>query len=148
MSQLLDLIKQQVAEAATGGLSIPENLKEAVLGGVSDSIFDSVKQTAAEEGGLAKLGDLLTGTTSAKASPVTALASNLFTNKIAGKLGLSPSVTNMVVTFIPVVIEKLTKKTSEADGFEVSDLLSEFGGAALGDSLKKAAGSILGGLFK
>lgn len=41
MSQLVDFIKQQVSEVASGGLSIPESLKEKVMGGISDSIFDS-----------------------------------------------------------------------------------------------------------
>ena len=38
MATLIDLIKQQVS-AATGNLDIPENAKEQVMGGLTDSVF-------------------------------------------------------------------------------------------------------------
>lgn len=43
MSMLTELIKEKAAEVLTGSTSIPENLQEKVLGGLSDSIFDSIK---------------------------------------------------------------------------------------------------------
>ena len=56
---------------------------------------------------------------------------------------------DMVVKFIPVIIEKFTKKANDDDGIDVGDLLSSLGGgSSLADGLKKAAGGILGGLFK
>ncbi|MBQ8673344.1 MAG: hypothetical protein IJ511_04730 [Bacteroides sp.] len=148
MSQLVDFIKKQVAEAASGNLSIPENLKEQVMGGVSDSIFDSLKQTAAKEGGIGQITSLFTGGQSASASPVSALAGQLFSANVAPKLGLSPTITSAVTKLIPVVIDKLTKKSSSGDGIGLDDILSSLGGSSLGDTLKGAAGSLLGGLFK
>ena len=149
MSQLLDLIKNQVAESISDKLSISDNQKNDVFNGVSSSIFDSIKQTASEEGGLGQLMSLFTGKTSASASPVSALAASMFKKNIASKLGLSDSISDMVVKFIPVIIEKFTKKANDDDGIDVGDLLSSLGGgSSLADGLKKAAGGILGGLFK
>lgn len=149
MSQLLDLIKNQVAESISDKLSISDNQKNDVFNGVSSSIFDSIKQTASEEGGIGQLMSLFTGKTSASASPVSALAASMFKKNIASKLGLSDSISDMVVKFIPVIIEKFTKKANDDDGIDIGDLLSSLGGgSSLADGLKKAAGGILGGLFK
>ena len=149
MSQLLDLIKNQVAESISDKLSISDNQKNDVFNGVSSSIFDSIKQTASEEGGIGQLMSLFTGKTSASASPVSALAASMFKKNIASKLGLSDTISDMVVKFIPVIIDKFTKKANDDDGIDVGDLLSSLGGgSSLADGLKKAAGGILGGLFK
>ena len=149
MSQLLDLIKNQVAESISDKLSISDNQKNDVFNGVSSSIFDSIKQTASEEGGIGQLMSLFTGKTSASASPVSALAASMFKKNIASKLGLSDTISDMVVKFIPVIIEKFTKKANDDDGIDVGDLLSSLGGgSSLADGFKKAAGGILGGLFK
>lgn len=150
MSQLLDLIKNQVAESISDKLSISDDQKNEVFSGVSSSIFDSIKQTASEEGGLGQLMSLFTGETSASSSPVSSLAASMFKKNIASKLGLSDTVTNLVVKFIPTIIEKFTKKANDGDdGIDVGDLLSSLGGgSSLADGLKKAAGGILGGLFK
>jgi hypothetical protein len=149
MSQLLDLIKNQVAESISDKLSISDNQKNDVFNGVSSSIFDSIKQTASEEGGIGQLMSLFTGKTSASASPVSALAASMFKKNIASKLGLSDTISDMVVKFIPVIIEKFTKKANDDDGIDVGDMLSSLGGgSSLADGLKKAAGGILGGLFK
>ena len=149
MSQLLDLIKNQVAESISDKLSISDNQKNDVFNGVSSSIFDSIKHTASEEGGIGQLMSLFTGKTSASASPVSALAASMFKKNIASKLGLSDTISDMVVKFIPVIIEKFTKKANDDDGIDVGDLLSSLGGgSSLADGLKKAAGGILGGLFK
>ena len=149
MSQLLDLIKNQVAESISDKLSISDDQKNEVFSGVSSSIFDSIKQTASEEGGIGQLMSLFTGKTSASASPVSALAASMFKKNIASKLGLSDTISDMVVKFIPVIIEKFTKKANDDDGIDVGDLLSSLGGgSSLADGLKKAAGGILGGLFK
>ena len=149
MSQLLDLIKNPVAESISDKLSISDNQKNDVFNGVSSSIFDSIKQTASEEGGIGQLMSLFTGKTSASASPVSALAASMFKKNIASKLGLSDTISDMVVKFIPVIIEKFTKKANDDDGIDVGDLLSSLGGgSSLADGLKKAAGGILGGLFK
>ena len=149
MSQLLDLIKNQVAESISDKLSISDNQKNDVFNGVSSSIFDSIKQTASEEGGIGQLMSLFTGKTSASASPVSALAASMFKKNIASKLGLSDTISDMVVKFIPVIIEKFAKKANDDDGIDVGDLLSSLGGgSSSADGLKKAAGGILGGLFK
>ena len=41
MSIITDLIKEKASEVLGGNISIPENLKEPILGGISDSIFGS-----------------------------------------------------------------------------------------------------------
>lgn len=141
MSFLTDLIKEKAGEALAGNVSIPEGLKEKVLGGLSDSIFDSFKQTAAKEGGLEQLTSLFTGGQDAASSPVTALAGKLFNSNVAGKLGLSPTLVNAIVPMIPKVISMIK-------GFDVNDLMSEFTKSAATDFLKDKAGDLLGGLFK
>lgn len=144
MSMLTELIKEKAAEVLTGSVSIPENLQEKVLGGLSDSIFDSIKDTASQDGGLDQLKALFTGKEDAASSPVTALASNLFSSNVAKKLGLSSSLVDAVVPMIPKVLNMLTS----GKGIDAGDLLSDFVKDSAADLIKEKAGSLLGGLFK
>jgi len=81
MSQITDLILKQVQSAASGS-----NLSSDVLGGLSDSIFGSVKEKAQSASGIEQITELFTGKTSAESSPITSLATQLFTKNIASKL--------------------------------------------------------------
>lgn len=143
MSFITDLIQEKAVDVL-GGISLPDNLKEQVLGGVSDSIFGSIKETAGKEGGIDQLIELFTGRQSAASSPVTDLAGQLFSSNIAKKLGLSPAIINAVVPMIPKVLEKFTSSKS----IDVNDLISEVTKSGVADKLKDAAGSLLGGFFK
>ena len=143
MSFITDLIQEKAVDVLVG-ISLPDNLKEQVLGGVSDSIFGSIKETAGKEGGIDQLIELFTGRQSAASSPVTDLAGKLFSTDIAKKLGLSPGIISAVVPMIPKVIEKFTSSKS----IDVNDLISEVTKSGVADKLKDAAGSLLGGFFK
>ena len=143
MSFITDLIQEKAVDVL-GGISLPDNLKEQVLGGVSDSIFGSIKEPAGKEGGIDQLIELFTGRQSAASSPVTDLAGKLFSTDIAKKLGLSPGIISAVVPMIPKVIEKFTSSKS----IDVNDLISEVTKSGVADKLKDAAGSLLGGFFK
>ena len=143
MSFITDLIKEKAGDIL-GNVSIPDNLKEQVVGGVSDSIFGSIKETATKEGGVDQLIELLTGRQAAASSPVTALAGNIFGSDIAKKLGLSPAIVSAIVPLIPKVIETFTSSKK----LDVNDLIAEVTQAGVADKLKDAAGSLLGGFFK
>ena len=108
MSFLTDLIKEKAGEVLADKISIPEGIQEQVLGGISDSIFGSIKETAGKEGGIDQLIELFTGRQEVASSPVTALASNIFGSDIAKKLGLSPAIVNAIVPMIPVILKKFT----------------------------------------
>lgn len=144
MSFITDLIKEKASEVLADKISIPEGIQEQVLGGVADSIFGSVKETAGKEGGIDQLIELFTGRQNAASSPVTQLASNLFGSDIAKKLGLSPAIVNAIVPVIPVIIEKFTSSKK----IDINDLISEVTESGVTDKLKDVAGSFLGGLFK
>lgn len=144
MSFITDLIKEKAGEVLADKISIPEGIQEQVLGGVADSIFGSVKETAGKEGGIDQLIELFTGRQNAASSPVTQLASNLFGSDIAKKLGLSPAIVNAIVPVIPVIIEKFTSSKK----IDINDLISEVTESGVTDKLKDVAGSFLGGLFK
>ena len=143
MSFITDLIQEKAVDVL-GGISLPDNLKEQVLGGVSDSIFGSIKETAGKEGGIDQLIELFTGRQSAASSPVTDLAGKLFSTNIAKKLGLSPGIISAVVPMIPKVIEKFTS----SEKIDINDLISEATASGVADKLKDVAGGFLGGLFK
>ena len=61
MSFLTDLIKQKAGEVLAGKISVPEGIQEQVLGGVAESIFGSVKETAGKSGGVDQLIELFAG---------------------------------------------------------------------------------------
>lgn len=144
MSMLTELIKDKVGEVLTGEVAIPENLKDKVMGGLSDSIFDSIKDTASQEGGIDQLKALFTGKENVASSPVTALAGDLFSSNVAKKLGLSSSVVDAIVPMIPKVLKMITS----GKGVDMGDLLSDVVKDSAADLIKEKAGSLLGGLFK
>jgi len=51
MVNINDFIQKAVS-ASAGKVEIPANIKDQVLGGLSDSIFGSLTQTATKAGGL------------------------------------------------------------------------------------------------
>ena len=143
MSQITDLILKQVQSAASGS-----NLSSDVLGGLSDSIFGSVKEKAQSASGIEQLTSLFTGKTSAESSPVTSLATQLFTKNIVSKLGLDSNTANLATSLLPTIIGKLTSKDN---GLDLTSVLSALGASAAGSSnggLLGAATGILGKLFK
>lgn len=143
MSFITDLIKEKAGDIL-GNVSLPDQIKEQVVGGVSDSIFGSIKETVTKEGGIDQLIELFTGRESAASSPVTALAGKLFSSDIAKNLGLSPAIVNAIVPMIPKIIETFTSNKK----IDVNDLIAEVTQSGVADKLKDMAGGLLGGFFK
>lgn len=144
---IADIIKQQV-NSASGGVQIPANLQNQVLGGLSDSILGSLTQTAASKGGVNIITDLLTGKTSAAKSPVTSLAGSLFTKNILKNLNLGTATNAALVGLIPTALTGVTKlfKDQNGDGkVDINDVIIALGGTLGGGGL---FGGLLGGLFK
>ncbi|MBQ1913589.1 MAG: hypothetical protein II171_08535 [Bacteroidales bacterium] len=147
MANISDLIQKAVA-AAAGNVEIPANVKDQVLGGLSDSILGSLTQTAAKAGGLEEIKSLLTGNADAAKSSITALAGNLFTKNVLSKINLG-SLAPALTALIPGIMGKLSGILKDQDGdgdIDINDILLTLKGGA-GSSLLGAATSILGGLF-
>ena len=143
---LSDFILKQVTSAA-GKVDIPSNLKEQVLGGMSDSIFGSLTQTATKAGGIDEIKNLLTGKADAASSPVTALAGNLFTKNILSKLNLGSALGGSLLGLIPKVFGGLKGIIKDQDGdgdVDLNDILIVLKGGK--GSVLGGLGSVLGGL--
>ena len=152
MSQLSDLILKQVT-ASAGKVEIPSNIKSTVLSGLSDSILGSLTQTATKAGGIEQIKSLLTGKTQAASSPITSLATNLFSSNVISKLGLDSKLGSTLSGLVPVVVSKLSTIIKDQDGdgdVDINDILITLkgGNSQKGASLLGAATSILGGILK
>lgn len=150
MASLNDLIMQQVKSAA-GGIDIPSGLSDKIFGGLTDSVIGSLKQTATKTGGIEQITQLVTGKTKAQSSPITALATQLFTNNVTSKLNLG-SATSAINGLVPTVMGKLSNIIKDQDGdgdIDLNDLLVAIQGGKKGSgSILGSATNILGGLFK
>ena len=147
MASIQDFILKQVT-AQAGKVDIPSNLKDKVLGGLSDSIFGSLTQTAAKTGGIETIKELVTGKTKPAASPITSLATNLFTQNVLSKMNLG-SAASSLTGLIPGVMGSLSSFIKDQDGdgdIDLQDFLAALNGGKGG--VLKTATSILGGLFK
>ena len=147
MANISDFIQKAVG-AAAGNVNIPSNLKEQVLGGLSDSILGSLKQTAAQAGGLDQIKELLTGKADAANSGITALAGDLFNKNVLGKLDLG-SLAPALSGLIPGIIGKLSGFIKDQDGdgdVDINDILLSLKGGSSSSLLGSAMG-LLGGLL-
>ena len=152
---LSDIIKQQVSSAA-GNVEIPAEVKNKVLGGLSESILGSLTQTAAKAGGIEQVKELLTGKASAASSPITDLAGKLFTNNILKNLNLGSVLGSKLTGLIPKILGNLGGFIKDRDGdgdVDLNGILLALGGTGLGAAVAKTAGksilkNVLGGLFK
>ena len=151
MASLSDFIAQQVKSAA-GGIEIPSNVKNQVLGGLSDSILGSLTQTATKAGGVDIIKNLFTGKADVAKSPVTALAGSLFNKNVLGKLPLGNALGSSLTGLIPVVLCNLSGFLKDQDGdgdVDINDIIiSLTGKKSGGSSLLGAATSLLGGFLK
>ena len=149
MANISDLILQQVKKVA-GNVEIPSNVQNTVLNGLSESILGSLTQTATKAGGIDMIKSLLTGSTSAAQSPITALAGKLFTNNILSKLNLGSLLNGKLTALIPSVLGGLSNIIKDQDGdgdVDLNDILLTLkGGKSSG--ILGAATSILGSFLK
>ncbi len=147
MANIQDLI-QQIVGASAAKVNIPADIKDQVLGGLSNSILGSLTQTATKAGGLDMIKNLLTGKADAASSPITALAGNLFSDNVIKKLNLG-SLAPALTALIPGIMGKLSSVIKDQDGdgdVDLNDILLSLKGGA-GSGLLGAATSILGGLL-
>ena len=155
MASISDLIMQQVKSVA-GGVQIPSDIQNQVLGGLSSSVLGSLTQTATQPGGVDLIKNLLTGKTQAATSPVTALAGSLFNNNVLKKLGIGTALGSVLTGLIPKVMGGLSNIIQDRDGdgdVDLNDIILTLTGGgqrqqSAGASILGAATSILGGLFK
>ena len=146
---------QQVKSVA-GGVQIPSDIQNQVLGGLSSSVLGSLTQTATQPGGVDLIKNLLSGKTQAAASPVTALAGSLFNNNVLKKLGVGAALGSVLTGLIPKVMGGLSNIIQDRDGdgdVDLNDIILTLTGGgqrqqSAGAGILGAATSILGGLFK
>ncbi len=98
-----DFITKQVT-SAMGSVDVPSAAKNQVLNGLTESILGSLTQTATKAGGIEQLKNLLTGKTSAASSPITNLATDIFSKNILGSLGLGDGINSALTGLIPTII--------------------------------------------
>lgn len=155
-SSLSDMILKQVVNSASS-VQIPSNVKEQVLGGLADSVLGSLTKTATTPGGIDVIKNLLSGKTNAATSPVTSLATNLFSTNILSKLNLDKVLKGSLLALVPVVIGKLGNIFKDQDGdgdVDFNDIILALTGKgnastskSSGSGLLSSATSILGSIL-
>lgn len=144
-----DIIATAV-KSASGSVQIPSNIQNQILGGLSESILGSLTQTATKAGGLDQLKDLFSGKANPANSAVTALASNMFTKNVLGKLNLDKALSGAMSGLVPAAMTKLSGLIKDQDGdgdVDINDILITLKGGA-GKGILGAAAGILGSFLK
>ena len=150
MSVISDLISKQV-QATAGNVEVPSNIKDQILGGLSDSILGSLTKTATQPGGIDIVKNLLTGKANAATSPVTELAGKLFAGNILSKFNLGQQTNNALTGLIPSILSKASGFVKDQDGdgdVDINDIIIALTGKKQGGGILGAATSILGGFLK
>ena len=147
-ASIIDLIQSQVA-SRTSNLDIPEQAKNTVLKGLADSVFGSLAQTATKPGGIDLVKSLLTGKTAAASSPITALATNMFSANILKKLNLGSLLNGKLTALIPAVLGGLSGVLKDQDGdgdVDFNDIILTLKGGNKTQA-QKSGGGLLGGIL-
>ncbi|MBO6168363.1 MAG: hypothetical protein J6O51_00150 [Bacteroidales bacterium] len=147
MASILDLISSRVNTVA-GGAQIPSNIKDQVLGGLSQSVLGSLTQTVTKDGGVDQIRDLVSGKVNAAASPITALAGDIFDKDILSKLNLGAA-GGSLKDLVPQVMAGLSGIIKDQDGdgdIDFNDLILALKGNG-SNSLFNTAKAILGGIL-
>ena len=158
MASITDIISSLV-KSETASVNIPSNVKDQVLGGLGSSILGSLTQTVAKPGGIDLVKGLLTGSSNANTSPITALAGSLFNSNVLSKLNLG-KLAPVLAGLIPVIMGKLGGILKDQDGdgdVDLNDIILTLKGGGqkqqqqastgLGGGLLGAATSILGSIL-
>jgi len=157
MASITDIISSLV-KAETASVNIPSNVKDQVLGGLGSSILGSLTQTVAKPGGIDLVKGLLTGSSNANTSPITALAGSLFNSNVLSKLNLG-NLAPILAGLIPTIMGKLGGILKDQDGdgdVDLNDIILTLKGGGqkqqqastgLGGGLLGAATSILGSIL-
>jgi len=157
MASITDIISSLV-KSETASVNIPSNVKDQVLGGLGSSILGSLTQTVAKPGGIDLVKGLLTGSSNANTSPITALAGSLFNSNVLSKLNLG-NLAPILAGLIPTIMGKLGGILKDQDGdgdVDLNDIILTLKGGGqkqqqastgLGGGLLGAATSILGSIL-
>ena len=112
--------------------------------------FDAMVR-AMKAGGIEQLKSLLTGSTSASSSPITALAGQIFNANVLKKLNLGSTLNTALSGLIPTIMGKLSGILKDQDGdgdVDLNDILITLkGGAGRTASTGSLGGGLLGGIL-
>ena len=151
MAGIADIILQQ-AKSAVGGVEVPSGIQNTVINGLSQSVLGSLTQTVSKAGGIDQIKNLLSGKTAAAASPVTSLATNLFTKNVLSGLKLDKGLSTSLLGLVPGVMGGLGKVFKDKDGdgdVDFNDIIASLTGGSKGSSsLLGAAKGLLGSFLK
>lgn len=142
--KIFDLIKENVMEAISKEVSIPDDKKQQTAAVTTEALANGLKDNLSM-GNLPALTSLFNGESTSESNVIVNSIENTVVNALVDKVGLSRSLSGTIAsTVIPLVIKAFSGKINnpQEKGFDVESLIKTFSGGSNGMS------GILGSLGK
>jgi hypothetical protein len=140
LDQLILLVKEHAGEAIINNPAIPNEKNEAAISETAGGIFEVLKGQFS--GGNA---DALSGMfkNTGENNPIVGQISSVVQQQLVTKFNVSsPQAAQMVQQMIPIVMQRLVKKTNDPNdsSFNMDGILSSLGGGKADDILNSVKG--------
>lgn len=130
LDNILNLVKDTVANSISGNSSIPEDKKDATVETATHALTHGLKENFTLSN-LSSLTSLFSGGGSLSNNSITNNIVGSVTSELIQKVGLSQSVANMVsTTIVPLVMKVISGKVNDPNekGINVESLIETFSG--------------------
>ncbi|NDV79455.1 DUF937 domain-containing protein [Dysgonomonas sp. 511] len=145
LDKILDLVKDQAAEAITNNSKVPAEKRQAAVETTTSTIVDSLKDQITP-GNISNVLAMFGGNASSS-NALSGTIQNSVVSALTGKVGLNKAVaTTIATTVVPALFSLITKKNDDPkDSFDLGSILGSLTGGDNGGGILGTLGKLFGG---
>jgi uncharacterized protein YidB (DUF937 family) len=143
LENLIQLVKEHAGDAIINNPVVPNEQNNAAIEATAGSIFDSMKNQFAGNGGMDMITNLFQGSDAATSGKVAGGISGDVISGLVKKIGLSEGAAAGIVSqILPGIMDSLKSKTNDPNdnSFDLQGIIGSLSGGDTGSLINKAKG--------